>query len=79
MVTKLQSKNYITSFSKNSRNERLLNIKKIIYSTHIITHKLSMLKQIKTMLNLFEHVHYPNFLSSSSDFVQPLYWGFFSL
>ena len=33
-----------------------------------------MLKQgVKTMLNLFKHVHYPNFLLSSSDLMQPCF------
>ena len=30
------------------------------------------------MLNLFKHMHYPNFLLSSSDLMQPCSWGFFS-
>ena len=43
----------------------------------MIAQNLSMLKQVmKTMLNLFEHVHYPNFLSSISDRLQPVYQAF---
>ena len=46
----------------------------------IVAQKLPMLKQgIKSIkMNLFEHMHYPNFLSSSSNLMQSCSWGFFS-
>ena len=42
---------------------------KILYNYCIIAQKRPMLKQgiKKLTLNLFEHVHYPNFFSFSSD------------
>ena len=36
-----------------------------------------MLKQgVKTTLNFFEHMHFPNFVLSSSDLMQPHSWAF---
>ena len=60
--------------------KELLGIKKIIYNYRTIAQKLWMLKQrVKTTPNLFEHVYYPNFLSSSSELMKARYQGFFSL
>ena len=80
MVTKLKSKTASQVFSKNLRNQGIYDIKKILHNYCIIVVKLLMLKQfIKTMLNSFEHMHYLNFLSSSSDLMQPCFQGFFAL
>ena len=50
-------------YSKNLRNPKTLRYQKNIYNYRIMAQNLPMLKQgvKKLTLNLFEHVHYPNF------------------
>ena len=63
-------------FSKYLRNQRTLRYQK--NSLWLLYNSTETLVKTST-LNLFEQVHYPNFLSSSSDLMQPSFWGFFSL
>ena len=53
----------------------------MIYNYCVIAQELPILNQdVKAItLNLYEHMHYPNFLSFSSDLMQSRSWGFFSL
>ena len=76
---KLKSKDYIKVVSKSLRNERTLRYQKNYLQLSYNSTELLMLKQgVKTMLNVFKHVHYPNFLSFISDLMQPCCQGFFS-
>ena len=72
MVTKLKSL-HLKSLKKFKKSKNFKISEKI-------AEKPPMLKQgVKQLtLNLFKHVHYPNFLLFSSDFTQPRSWGFFS-